>query len=208
MKRFLFGLVFCFPVWLLAQIGGQNVYDFVNLTPAARTAALGGTNITTFDHDANMAYQNPALVNDSMHQQVGLSIVNFLGGITYGYASYAHSVEDIADFHGGIQYVNYGKMIQADVFGNQTGNFSANDIALVAGASRVVDAFRLGANLKFINSSISGFQSHSALALDLGGLYVSDNGRFTAGMVFRNMGFNLTKWNSPSTRTNLPFDIQ
>lgn len=207
-KRLILGLVFCLPMLLTAQVGGQNVYDFLNLTPAARTAALGGTNITTFDHDANMAYQNPALVNDSMHQQVSLSIVNFLGGITYGYAGYAHSVEDIADFHGGIQYVNYGKMIEADVFGNQIGNFNANDIALVVGASREVDAFRLGANLKFINSSISGFQSHSAMALDLGGLYVSDNQRFTAAMTFKNMGFNLTQWNNTTERTDLPFDIQ
>lgn len=207
MKRLLTGIAFCLPLLLNAQIGGRNVYDFLNLTPAARTAALGGVNITTYDHDANFAFQNPALLNDSMHQQIGLSFVNFLGGINYGYASYAHSVEDVADFHGGVQYVGYGEMIQADVFGNQTGTFRAGDIALVAGASRQVDRFRLGANIKFVNSSISGFQSNSALAFDLGGLYVSEKGLFTAGMTFNHFGFNLSSWNS-SVPTPLPFDLR
>lgn len=195
------------PLLLDAQIGGRNVYDFVNLTPAPRAAALGGYNITTYDHDANFAYQNPALVNDSAHGQVGMSFVNFLGGINYGYASYAHSVPDIADFHAGVQYVSYGEMIEADVLGNQLGTFRAGDVALVVGASRMVDRFRVGANIKFINSSISGFQSNSALAMDLGGLYVSENGLFTAGLTFNHLGFNLNSWNT-SAPTNLPFDLR
>lgn len=190
-----------------AQIGGQNVYDFLNLTPAARASSLGGYNISTYDHDPNFAYQNPALLNDSMHQTVSMSFVDYLGGITYGYGSYAHSFEGIADFHAGVQFVGYGEMIEADILGNQTGTFGANDLALVVGAGRQVDRFRIGTNMKFINSSISGYQSNAALAFDLGGLYVSERGFFTAGMVFKNMGFNLNKWNT-QLATPLPFDIQ
>ena len=206
-KRILTVIAVLLPLLSQAQIGGQNVYDFLNLTPAARASSLGGYNITTFDHDANFAYQNPALLNDSMHQMISLSFVDYLGGISYGYGSYAHSFEGIGDFHAGVQYVGYGEMIQSDILGNQIGTFGANDLALVVGGARQVDNFRAGLNMKFINSSISGFQSNSALSFDLGGLYASDNGLFTAGMVFKNIGFNLSKWNTQLS-TPLPFDIQ
>ncbi len=200
-------LIALLPLLSQAQIGGRNVYDFLNLSPSARASSLGGYNISTYDHDAVFAYQNPALLNDSMHQMVSMSFVDYLGGINYGYGSYAHSIEGIADFHAGVQFVGYGEMVEADILGNQIGTFGANDLALVVGAGCQADHFRIGANLKFINSSISGYQSNSALAFDLGGLYVSENGLFTAGMVFKNMGFNLGKWNS-GVSTPLPFDIQ
>lgn len=181
----------------------------MNLSPAARLASLGGVNITTYDHDQNMAYQNPALLNDSMHNRVSMSFVNYLADISYGYASYARSFEGIGDFHAGLQYVGYGKMVQADAFGNVGNNFSAGDFALVVGGSRQVEQFRIGANLKLINSSIGGFQSKWAIGMDLGGLYVSENKLFTAGMAFKHIGFNLTRYTLPAGQNaNLPFEAQ
>lgn len=197
------------PALSFAQIGGRNVYDFLNLSPAARMAALGGVNITTFDQDQNFAYQNPALLNDSMHNRVALSMVNYLADIGYGYASYSRTFEGIGNFHAGVQYVGYGKMVSADPFGNQGNNFTSNDIALVVGGAREVDNFRMGLNMKLINSSIGGYQSKWGLGFDLGGLYVSDDQLFTAGMVFQNIGFNLSKYNLPAgENASLPFEAQ
>lgn len=185
------------------------MYSFLNLTPAPRTASLGGINISTYDHDANFAYQNPALLNDSMHQQASFSIANYLSDITYGYASYAHHFDQIgATFHTGIQYLSYGQMIQADVFGNQLGNFSAGDVAWLVGGSIEKDLFRFGANFKVVNSNISGFRSHWGLGFDLGGAYISKKGNFTAGMTFRNIGFSITRWNvADELTTGLPFEM-
>lgn len=193
----------------MAQIGGRGVYDFLNLSSSARISSLGGTNISTFDHDLNFAYANPALCNDSMHQTASMSIANYLSDITYGYAGYAHTFENVGNFHAGLQYLSYGKMIEADVYGNQTGRFSASDLALVVGGARQVDQFRIGANLKVINSNVSRYRSHFALGMDLGGAYVSGSGLFTAGMAFKNIGFNLTRWETPEgVGTPLPFEIQ
>lgn len=208
MKRLFLSLLLVLPLFLSAQIGGRHVYSFLNLTPAARTASLGGINISTYDHDANFAYQNPALLNDSMHQQASFSIANYLAGITYGYASYAHTFDGIATFHSGVQYLSYGKMIEADVFGNQTGTFSASDIAWVVGGGIKKDLFSFGANLKIINSNIAGYRSHWGLGMDLGGAYISEKGNFTAGMTFRNIGFSLSKWNlAEGENATLPFEM-
>lgn len=206
--KILFVLLFL-PGLLAAQIGGRHVYDFLNLSPAARSAALGGVNITTYDHETNLAFQNPALVNDSMHNQVSFSVAPYLADIVYGYTSYARSIEGVADFHTGIQYVSYGQMIQADALGNQTGNFSAGDFAWVVGASRQWDRFRGGVNLKLINSNIQGFRSYWGIGLDIGGLYVSPSKLFTAAIVFKNIGFNLSRYElTGGAGAPLPFQAQ
>ncbi|MEM7038877.1 MAG: type IX secretion system protein PorQ, partial [Bacteroidota bacterium] len=209
MKRWIFILLLSLPSLLEAQIGGRHVYSFLNLSPAPRAAALGGVNISTYDHDANFAYMNPALTNESMSGQASFSIANYLAGITYGYASYAQSFEGVGSFHTGIQYLSYGDLVEADVYGNQTGTFSAGDFAWVAGGAIKKDLFRFGVNMKVINSNVARYQSRWAMGFDLGGAYISKKGNFTAGMVFKNMGFNLTRWNVPDgVTTPLPFEIQ
>ncbi|MFN8394960.1 MAG: type IX secretion system protein PorQ [Bacteroidia bacterium] len=209
MKKWSLILLAFLPIVALSQIGGRHVYDFLNLPPSARAASLGGVNISTYDHDLNWAFLNPALANDSMHQTISTSVANYLSDITYGYAGYSHTFDNVGSFHGGIQWLSYGKMIEADVYGNQTGRFSASDLAIVVGGARKIDNFSLGTNLKLVNSNVSRYRSHFALGLDMGGAYVSDNELFTAGMVFRNIGFNLTKWEAPDgVNTPLPFEIQ
>ncbi|MCB9233469.1 MAG: type IX secretion system protein PorQ [Bacteroidia bacterium] len=196
------------PTFAFAQIGGRNVYDFLNLAPQARVAGLGGVNITTIDYDHNFAFQNPAVLNDSMHNRASFSFVDYFAGITYGYASYARSFEGIGDFHAGFQFVNYGKQTAADVYGNQTGTFKAGDLAFVVGGARQVGNYRIGTNLKFINSSIAGYNSWTALALDLGGTYLSDDQLFSAALVFKNMGVQLGPYVQGGPHEPIPFEMQ
>ena len=201
-------ILLLFPVVAFGQIGGRDIYDFLRLTPQARLAGLGGVNITTVDHDQNFAFNNPAVLNDSMHNRFSLSYVKHLAGINYGYASYARSFDGIADFHAGIQYVNYGQMTEADEFGNITGNFSANDVALVVGASRQFYRFRIGANVKFINSNNAGYNSFTGLGLDIGGLYLSEDGLLHVAILFQNIGVQWQKYTGSSQREALPFEVQ
>ena len=208
MIRFLTFLFLLLPGFLSAQIGGRHIYDFLNLVPQARLAAVGGSNISTMDWDHTFAYQNPSLLNDSMHNRVSLSYVNYLGGINYGYAAYARKFEKIGIFHAGIQYVNYGKMVRADEYGNQTGDFSANDVVLVVGGARKVYLFNVGANLKFINSNIAGYNSFSAFALDIAGTYQSKDKLLAVALVFKNMGVQLQKFTATGKREPLPFELQ
>lgn len=191
-----------------AQIGGRHVYDFLNLVPAARIAALGGVNVSLMDDDVNMGYQNPALVNDSMHHRASLSYSSYLADIGYGYAAYSRTIEGVASFHTGIHYVSYGEMQGADEFGNLTNTFSANDIAWIIGFSRQVKGFRYGSNLKVINSTLADGFSSLGVAVDVGTAYRSKNKLFSAGLVMKNMGAQLTTYTGSGGREPLPFEIQ
>lgn len=190
-----------------AQIGGQHTFDFLNLSPSARLNSLGGTNVSLMDNDPVMAHENPALLNDSMDNWASLSYSPYLAGIKYGYTSYARNFEGIGMFHAGVKYFNSGKQQGADEFGNLTNTFSSNEAVLVVGYARPWKNFTYGTNVKFIASNLAPGFSSTGLAFDLGGAYVSDSGLFSAGLVLRNMGVQLSTYSPLGNREPLPFQV-
>ncbi len=196
-----------FPTLINAQIGGRSVYDFLNLSPSPRISALGGECVARIDEEATFAFQNPALLTDSASGNLTLSVFNYISDISFGSVQYAHHSPKIGTFHGGIQYVSYGKFNAADEYGNLTGTYRSGDLALVSGYSRAIGQFRLGANLKFISSNLATYSSLGG-ALDLGAAYSSKNGLFNAGISFQNIGTQLSKYSPTGSKEALPFEIQ
>lgn len=193
---------------LFAQVGGQTVYNFLDLPISARITALGGNLITVQDDDAVLGYANPALLNASMHQQISFNSSIYFSGINYGYVSYAHHAEPIkTSFSGGIQYVNYGKFDAADETGLITGQFKASEYAISVGAGRKYgEKISYGANMKFVISQLESYRS-SGLATDWGMTYADTSSRFSYSLVIRNLGFQFSPYES-GNRENLPFDVQ
>ena len=100
-------IVFVSPIY--AQVGGQSVYQFLNLVQSPRQAALGGKTVTIVDYDVNQAIFNPATINPKMHNQFATSYSNYFGEVTYGTANYAYTWDrHVQTFHIGANYVNYG----------------------------------------------------------------------------------------------------
>ena len=55
MRIFVFAaLLFLVPRLSIGQSGGENVYDFLNMTHSARLAALGGAQVGLADNDATV----------------------------------------------------------------------------------------------------------------------------------------------------------
>lgn len=192
---------------LPAQIGGRHVYDFMNLTPSARILSLGGVNVSTMDEDVNFALQNPALMSEDMHRRTSLSFSSYLAGIHYGYAGYSHSFDQVGSFHTGVHYMNSGEMQGADEYGNLTNPFTANELLWVIGYSRAYQGFRYGGNLKVISSTLAPGYHSAGMAVDLAGAYRGPDKLFSAGLVVRNMGGQLSTYVPGGRREPLPFEI-
>lgn len=210
MPRALLSILFCLTILPTAwsQLGGQRTFAFLNLPPSARVTALGGHVIAVVDDDINLAMQNPALLNPLMHQQIAFNHNFHFGDIQNGYAAYGQYIDKLkTTFHAGIQYINYGEFEARDVTGLPEGTFQAGENAIVLGAARPVDErFTVGANLRFVTSRLDVFNS-IALSSDIAGVYTDTASRFTATLVFKNIGTQL----SPYTEGNfepLPFEIQ
>lgn len=209
MKQFL--LIFLFIGLALTsnaqRLGGQRVFEFLNLSPSARITALGGQLLAVRDSDLASAYRNPALLNREMDKQLSFNYNFFAADIGSGYAAYAQYSDKLdMTFHGGIQFIDYGTFDQTDEFEQNLGTFDAAEYAINVGASRqLYENLAVGANLKFITSQLESYNS-TGLALDLGAYYRDTSSNFSAALVVRNAGLTLSSFRDDN-REYLPFEI-
>ena len=206
MKCRFFTVLFFIVYNFYSQVGGDNVYQFLNLSSSARQIALGGEVLTLLD-DVNQPLWNPSVIKPELDSQVSLNYSSYLADINLGSISYARLISRrFGTIYGNITYLDYGSIIGADEQGIETGEFNANDIALTIGYSRNLPWTNLffGANLKFINSNIATFSSFG-VALDLSILYYSPYKPFSFTLVARNFGTQLKSFNG--TNENIPFKL-
>ncbi|MCF8378621.1 MAG: type IX secretion system protein PorQ [Bacteroidales bacterium] len=193
---------------VFSQIGGTYTYAFLNQTNSARVAALGGKSVSIADGDLNMPFHNPSLLNEEQDNHLVLNYVGYFADIKYGYVSYAKSLDSIGNFAVGLHYMDYGEFPYADIYGERSGNFYAAEYALNLIYSRKIDSFlSVGANLKPIYTSLERYQSFGLVA-DLGINYYNPYKLFSASLVFKNMGSQITKYYTEGKTEPVPFEIQ
>ncbi|UOG73906.1 type IX secretion system protein PorQ [Hymenobacter tibetensis] len=189
-----------------AQIGGQQAFSFLNLPPGAKTAALGGVNVSSRDSDPTMFLSNPALLNADMEGRLALSFVDYLADIKQSTAAYAFNTEKAGRFGIGLTYLSYGKFEQYDAAGNPMGEFSVNEYALSVADSYTQGNFTLAGTAKLAVSGISGNHSVGVLA-DVGAVFKHPEQDFTVGLAARNVGYQLKPY-AGASREPMPLDVQ
>ncbi len=207
MKQKLFIFLIFTLQFTFSQVGGEHIYNFLNVPTSARNAALGGK-VLTFKDDVNQPTWNPAMINQDMDNQLGINYVNFLADVNYGAVNFAHLISRrFGTIHGGITFVDYGKMIGADADGNETGTFKAQDIAVSFGYARQIpwESFYVGANVKWINQTIENYSSNG-ISADVGLVYYSDEQPFVVTAVVRNIGYQITLFDQD--REKLPLAVE
>jgi hypothetical protein len=191
----------------LAQIGGDNTYEFLNLTRSPRIAAMGGDFLTIHDDDILLAPTNPSLITPGMHNHLGASFVDFYAGANYGLAAYSRTYESLGSFVAAMHFVNYGEFQGAEVSGERTGTFYGSESALSLGWGRQLDSnFSIGSNLKFIYSSLESYNSFG-MAVDVAGSYHSNDRSFTASFIATNIGRQITAYYDGNIEP-MPFELQ
>jgi hypothetical protein len=177
-----------------AQIGGNNVYQFLNIPASARVAALGGTYISVKDDDINCGMQAASLLNSSMSKSIGFSAVSYVDGIKFGNVAYALNVDKVGTFLASMNYAGYGQFLETDDFGNITGTFRAADYSLNLAFGRSLNQyFSYGAQLKFIYSDYYLYNAFG-IAADLSATYCDTTKRITATVQIKNVGAQLKNY--------------
>lgn len=204
--------IFIFLFFLLffrtinSQVGGERVYEFLNISTSARQVALGGEVLNLTD-DINQPIWNPATVSNDLDRNLSINYSSYLAGINVGSISYASEISRrFGTLYANIKYLDYGSIIGADEQGNETGNFGARDIAFSLGYSYNIPYtnFYIGTSFKFITSNISNFNS-IGVATDLAVLYKSEFKPYSFTIVARNFGTQISSFNGEIEK--LPFEI-
>ena len=189
------------------QLGGSYNYAFLKLPSAARQAALGGNFISISDADLNLAYSNPALLNESHHHHLALNYNSLFAGINYSNVAFAKHIDSLATFSANLQYFSYGEFIETDITGAELGSFNPNEFMFSLGASRPIDSLlTVGAHLNILSSNLYTVNSF-AVGLDLGAHYRIPGAQISMGLVMKNIGVVLDDY-SDNEETVIPFEIQ
>ena len=188
-------------------IGGSSVFNFLNLSNTPQLTGLGGINVSQTSKDVGMAFNNPALLNSSMHSQMNAVFNSFYAGIsTYHLSLGYHNRSINTNFLWGLHYINYGGIEQTDASGNIYGSLHPTDWVMQVSASRnYLEKWTYGATIKFINSNYGQYVS-SGIAADIGVLFRDSLKLFSASVVAKNMGTQLKKY-AGSPAEDLPFDL-
>jgi hypothetical protein len=204
------GLLCAHASFLTAQsFGGRSTYEFLKLSSAARLTGLGGVTAAFRDADLSMALSNPALLNPLMQHTVSFNQNFNPAGISFGNLGYAyHWDKPKTTFQAGLQYISYGKFTQTTPEGTIIGEAKAAEYAITLGAGKQLnERFSVGANLKTVLSYLGGYNS-AGLCMDIAAAYVDTSKGFSATLLFKNMGAQLTTYSRQNNTESLPFDIQ
>ena len=193
-----------------AQVtGGQFAMEYLLMPQSPHITALGGINVENPDKDISLVTQNPALMRPGLHNELSLNYNAYYAGISVMNLAYGYHIPKInTSFVFAVQYLNYGNFVQTDNVGNEQGNFKASDYAITLGASRNYgERWRYGANLKWANSVLFDKNAYAVLA-DIGIDYADTANLLNIGVVAKNMGVMIKKYDPSQQAEPLPFDLQ
>lgn len=187
-------LVFCFCV-----LPFQNVYAtgkvFV-LNPDPVSSAMGDAGVALMSQFVTGANLNPASVVGVYRTVATLAVSNITGNIQYDYAGIAF-LSSIGVFGASVLYVDYDTGDYLDnLAGEISGLGSSYDISAILTYSlplkrylpTFIDYGGIGANLKFIRSSLADYISE-AIAADFGGLFaIPTLKHLSFGFAIKNVG--------------------
>ncbi|MFV1883854.1 MAG: type IX secretion system protein PorQ [Balneola sp.] len=189
----------------LGQTNNSSIFRFLDITPSAKSAALGGNHVGLFDANYSLFYLNPAYLTPTSSKNISATFVNYLADSRIGFANGAYDIKNIGTLGIGIRYAGYGDMDELDENGTNIGSFNARDLSLTTGLSTMLsEKLSAGAAVDFIHSSYQNYNSSAITAS--GGIYYLDlESNFSAGLSFRNLGDQIDYYNG--FREELPFDV-
>jgi hypothetical protein len=168
----------------------------IDIGMSARALGMGGAHIAVAD-DASAVYYNPAgLAFVGGHNVTSLytSLHGAAGYLALGYAQ--------KNLGAGLLRLNASGVEETDEFANVIGVFNTTDLTAIAGYGReITPNLSLGGAIKLYSQKLRD-ASGTGITGDVGALYKSEDGRFRAGAVARNL-FGHVKYAGGATD---PFD--
>ena len=180
-------------------------FEFLRTEIGARAAGMGGA-YTAVTGDVHSLFYNPGAIVFIRKRGASASYLNNVMDFNVGAGAYLHPISSISSFGLGIQYLDYGEFQGKDEFGQDTGTFGANDIALTGSYGRLIRSdLGIGVSLKYIQSKIAGY-SATAIAGDIGILYHLPDKGVTLGISALNFGKSMDAF--VNTKEDLPSQIK
>lgn len=193
------------PFRIYAQ-GGSNGYDFLEIPSSSYIYGMGGANVSTLHSDLDLASQNPALIGPENDKELKLGYMHYYGSSNFASVRYGMAASERGAWAAGLRYLNYGTFQGYEPDGSPTGTFTAQDVVLEGTYSHdFTYRLRGGINVKMVYSAYEQYSAF-AMAADLGLCYYDEHHELSLGLVLKNMGGQLKRFEDHYDR--MPFDVQ
>jgi hypothetical protein len=190
---------------LNAQNNSDSVYRFLDISSDARISGLGGAHTALVDGDFSMFVMNPAYLFPDNSGYIAATYMNHIGDVNFGSFSGAYNLEKHGTLGVTFRVLNYGDLQRYDEFGEDLGDFRANDLSLTTGfGSELAPNWFYGISISLIHSSYGNFSS-TAVTGSAGLLFRDPERNTTAGMSVTNAGIQLSAFSEE--KESLPFDL-
>jgi hypothetical protein len=174
-----------------AQIAGSNsqldgrqntittAVPFLMITPEAIGGGMGDVGVAT-PNDANAMHWNLSkIVFNEKAGAVSLSYTPWLRSlvpdISLAYMTGYAKVGDRSAVSGSLRYFSLGQIQFTDQFGNSTGNYNPNELAVDLGyASKLSEHFSLGIAFRYIRSDLAGAFNQGQTPVRAGNAFAGD----------------------------------
>ena len=185
---------------------GDVVYQFLDVPASSSVLALGGSNVSSTCGDVQLVHQNPSLLSYSKSNSISLTYLNYIEKSQFVNGAYSFQIDSLNWVGVGLTYLNYGSFDGYDEFDVEQGEFGAADMCLTLSyARRLSRNITAGLSLKPIYSYIDNYNS-LGLSVDVGASFFLPERNFSAGVVAKNIGGQITAYDE--NKQSLPWDLQ
>ncbi|KAA3632453.1 MAG: hypothetical protein DWP97_10960 [Calditrichaeota bacterium] len=189
---FLFTAFFAADVSAVSSNVGTSSFPFLKINISARAVAMGGA-FTGLADDESALYYNPAGIASFEQKRYILGYHNYFYDMQNGFVGIIKPAGNSNVYGLYIGYLNYGTFTETEEnTGNVLGDFSGGDLVFAFSfAHKKSHQLSFGGTAKFIYEKIQDYSATGA-AVDLGIKYISDRGKFGAGLTIQNLGAQLS----------------
>lgn len=188
------------------QAQGDTSYDFLEIPSSSYVFGMGGVNVSTIHSDLDLAMQNPALIGPENDKELKVGYMHYYGSSNFANVRYGQAAGERGAWAAGVRYLNYGNFQGFESNGLPTGTFTVQDV-IFEGTYSHDFTYRLrgGINVKMVYSAYEQYTAF-AMAADLGLTYYDEVHDISVGLVLKNMGGQLKRFEERYNR--VPFDVQ
>lgn len=163
--------------------GRQNTITtavpFLMITPEARGGGMGDVGVATPNDPSALHWNMAKYPFNEKKGSVSLSYTpwlrNLVPDISLGYLSGYYKVDQRSVIAGSLRYFSLGQIQFTDAYGNSTGNYVPNELAIDIGyAAKLSEHFSLGIAFRYIRSDLAGGFNQSQTPVQAGNSFAGD----------------------------------
>ena len=175
----------------LAQTGGRGAFDFLKISPFARSVGMGEAYSAVGDDVASIQY-NPAGLASVLTNELSFTYLSLYQGVNLESIAVAVPLDTQLPAIGGtlaanVNLIQGGTFQRTDDFGNPDGTYTAGDDVITLAYARSFGLIQAGASVKFIQQQIDTLQS-SLFAADMGVVVTPSFPGIRVGLSLKNVG--------------------